>query len=149
MAVDTNTEITMTWEGLSGRTVSREVNQIIDIRDFIGTPGYSLLLVAANTHLSIADLAWILFMQSLALKKPRIERSRTWCQKRRWLFQQPGTVNRISRSDRDGKGERAVKIMGEHPRLSVRDLQALLKQSGITRSREWVRQHRGDGVATK
>jgi hypothetical protein len=140
-------KITMSWEGNTGQTVTRDVNQIIDVRDFVGTPGYPLLLMAANTNLSIADLNWILFMQSLSHKNPKIERSRTWCQRRRWLFQQPGTVNAINRADRDGNEERAARIMSEHPSVSVRDLTAILKDNGIARSREWVRQRRCGAVA--
>lgn len=135
-------EITMLWSDYRDRKHTRKVNQVIDVRDFIGTPGYSLLVVAANAgRLSISEIERFLLIS--AREVPNVERSRSWIQRRRWLFQQPDADNT---SDRDGKERRAVKIMADYPRSSIRDLVAVLKDNGITRSREWVRQHRCDGV---
>jgi hypothetical protein len=36
--------------------VSHEVNLSLDLRDFEGTPGFALLALAANRHLSIETL---------------------------------------------------------------------------------------------
>jgi hypothetical protein len=135
---------TMTWTDDRGREHAREVNHLIDIRNFLGTPGYALLLVAANTNLSVGDLErWLNHI--IAPKFPKARRSDSWLKRRRWMFQQLGTINACSRPNRDGKDERARKIMREHPRLSVRKLAHVLrKEYGIRRSSEWVRQHRCD-----
>ena len=127
--------VSMSWEDGRGHEVTRAVNQIIDVRDFVGTPGYALLLVAANTNLSGGEI-------DRYLKRIAIGRSRNWIQKRRWLFQQPGTSNPTSPVDVDGKDARAREIMRMFPELSVRDLAAVLKENGVVRSREWVRIHR-------
>ena len=124
-----------------GRRVTREINQVINVKDFLGTPGYSSLVVAANTHLSVNDVRQ--YLDLVAEEIPGVARSRSWIQRRRWLYQQPGKDN--SRN-RDGKDARAIRIMAEHPSLSVYKLSALLSERGITRSREWVRQHRCDGM---
>jgi len=130
-------KITMTWTDGRGKEQVREVNPIIDVRDFVGTPGYALLLVAANTALSVSDVLRFFDIDCVG-------RSRSWIQRRRWLFQQPGTVNAIAKPDRDGNENRAVYIMGQNPTLSVRQLVVLLKEHGISRGREWVRIHRCD-----
>jgi hypothetical protein len=88
-------KITMTWKDGRGKEQVREVNQIIDVRDFVGTPGYALLLVAANTDLSVSDVLRFFDIDCVG-------RSRSWIQRRPWLFQQPGAVNAIAKPDRDG-----------------------------------------------
>jgi hypothetical protein len=66
-----------------------------------------------------------------------VGRSLTYIKKRRWLFQQPGTNNaKGPRPNGDGNEARAIKIMREYPKLSLRDLRVLLKENGIKRSRE-------------
>jgi hypothetical protein len=125
----------MSWEDGRGHEVTRAVNQVIDVRDFVGTPGYALLIVAANTNLSGGEI-------DRYLKRIAIGRSRNWIQKRRWLFQPPGTSNPTSPVNVDGKDARAREIMRMFPELSVRDLAAVLKENGVVRSREWVRIHR-------
>jgi len=127
---------TMSWVDGRGHEVTRAVNQVINVRDFVGTPGYALLVVAANTNLSGGDIDR--YLKDIA----GIGRSRNWIQKRRWLFQQPGTSNPTSPVDVDGKDGRAREIMRMFPELSVRDLAAVLKENGVVRSREWVRIHR-------
>jgi hypothetical protein len=137
---------TISWTTWRGKEITREINLTLDIRDFRGTPGYPLLVVAANTHLSVADIGR--FLEAEALELPRVVRSRTWIQNRRWLFQQPGTDNYKPQSDQDGKGAEARVIMAANSALSNRDLSDLLKEHGIKRSREWCRHHRGDCLAS-
>lgn len=128
---------TLRWQNGSGKNEERPIDWTLDIRNHRGEPGFALLLIAANTHLSVSDLLRFLSAESIG-------RSPTWVKHRRWLFQQPGTVNPTSPPNRDGKDTRAVEIMREHLQLSVRDLAKLLKENGITRSREWVRRRRCD-----
>src|ERR1017187_8287795 len=76
----------MYWTDWRGNEVTRDVNQVINVRDFVGTPGYALLLVAANTNLSVGDILRYFGCDGVG-------RSRSWIQRRRWLFQQPDTNN--------------------------------------------------------
>lgn len=121
------------------RKINHEINLSLDLRDFEGTPGFALLALAANRHLSIETLR-------LWLETQGAERGQGWIQKRRWLFQPPEML-RVSgaRANADGKDGPALKIMAENPRLSLRDLSKLLAKRGITRSREWIRKHRCAG----
>ena len=132
----------MSWTDWRGNRITREVNQVIDVRDFVGTPGYALLVVAANTNLSKADV--LRYLKALEDKGMEgVRRSLGWVQRRRWLFQLPDANNwKGPRKNADGKDERAHTIMAANPTLSLRDLVLLLKDQGIARSREWVRQNR-------
>src|ERR1035437_1291700 len=98
-------KVTMSWTDWRGKEQSRTVNQIIDVRDFIGHPGYALLVLAANSNppnqLSAPDIET--YLESMG-----VGRSLTYLKKRRWMFQPLGTNNLTSR---DGKDARAVKIM--------------------------------------
>lgn len=127
---------TMTWTDWRGRKVTREVNQVIDIRDFIGMHGYPLLVLAANTHLSVPDL-----LQWVELNGQ--ERGRSWAYRRRRLFQDPKTVNNPGKPNRDGKDEQARAIMREYHTSSLRYLVRVLKEHGIERGKDWVRANRG------
>jgi hypothetical protein len=120
--------------------VTREFNQTIDIREFLGTPGYPMLLIAANTRLSVGDILTFLDFQADTTKG--VGRSRSWIQRRRWVFQQPGTDNTVNR---DGKDARAAEIMDANPTCSSRELVMILQRHLITRSREWVRLRRVSG----
>jgi hypothetical protein len=134
---------TMTWTDGWGHTVERDVGLSIDVEKFRGTPGYALLVVAANTNLSVGDIERYL---TYIVGGPD-ERSTSWIQRRRWLFQQPGTDNSAKNgraANGDGQAARAGKIMRANPNLSVRGLVRLLGECGIERGREWVRQHRCD-----
>jgi hypothetical protein len=138
---------TMYWTNWRGKQETRAINHVIDIRDFRGTPGYPMLVVAANTKLSATDIDMFLCLEAREL--PLVERTLSWIKRRRWLFQLPDTDNRKNTAaDQDGKYERAVRIMAEHPTSSVRGLSRLLKTRGIKRSAEWCRKHRGDSVLT-
>jgi hypothetical protein len=61
---------TVSYWGLRGDKITRNVNQIIDVRDFIGTAGYALLVLAANSNhpnrLSAPDIAAICRLRTLA-----------------------------------------------------------------------------------
>ncbi len=48
--------ITMSWTDWRGKEIRRDINLTLDIRDFEGRPGYVWLFLAANCHLSYADI---------------------------------------------------------------------------------------------
>jgi hypothetical protein len=127
----------MRWTDSRGRECLREVNQMIDIRDYEGTPGYALLVCAANGNLSISEIyRWLELKGS--------ERGENWIRRRRWLFQPPGTVNSNTSGNPDGKDEWAREVMREYPTASLRYVVRMLKEKGIKRSKDWVRVHRCD-----
>ena len=121
------------WTDFRGREVRREVNETIDIRKFEGMPGYALLVLAANPHLSRFEL-W------MWLKRRGVERSDSWIARRRWLFQEPKAPGAVR--DADGKATEAYAIMQANPTMSLHNLARLLAEHGIKRSREWVRKNR-------
>jgi hypothetical protein len=125
----------MYWTDGRGREVERPVNYILDIRKHVGEPGWALLAVAANTHLSIADLERLLATEG-------VYRSRSWIQRRRWLFQQADAVNNQGRPNADGKDEKAKRIMEEYSSSSARQLVRILAENGIVRGRDWVWRNR-------
>jgi hypothetical protein len=127
---------TMTWTDGRGKPASREVNLTLAVNKFRGTPGHALLIIAANTHLSVSDL-WRL------LGSEGIGRSRSYIQRRRWLFQDPDTINvQGTKPNLDGKDDRAFQIMRDNPTLSLRQLSRLLKQHGIHRGKDWIMHNR-------
>lgn len=69
MSTDAN-KVTGSWEGWSGGEVTREFNVVLDVRDYKGTPGYSLLVIAANPGASIMDLWNFLLNESSFLSIP-------------------------------------------------------------------------------
>ncbi len=118
-----------------GREQTRTVNLTIDIRDFKDKAGFAYLVMAANPHLSIRDV-----QEVLATVGEQHERPVGWISRRRWLFH--GTGKTGPKRNTDGNDEKARKIMAENPRLSSRQMVYQLRESGIDRSREWVRKHR-------
>lgn len=130
---------TLTWKNWRGKEESRVINYTLDIRENVQAPGWALLAVAANTHLSVSE------MLRLLLDLGGVERSRSWLQRRRWLFQLPGTVNDPHQTNKDGNNDRAILLMADNSTLSVRQLVWVLAKHGIKRGREWVRCHRCDG----
>jgi len=126
---------TMSFTNGRGKLVTREVNWTVDLKSHEDDPGFALLVIAANGHLSVADLRRL-------LKTECIERSTGWIQRRRWLFQEPGTANSPGKPNADGKDEAATEIMLENLKLSLRQLVRLLAEKGINRSRDWVRRNR-------
>jgi hypothetical protein len=135
------TPTTISFTDGRGKEQTRVINHVIDIRDYRGTPGYSMLVVAANRNLSGPDIEKFLWCEARDL--PWVERSLTWIKRRRWMFQPPDTDNT---RDRDRNYAWAVKIMQQYPTHSVRGLARILKKHGITRSSEWCRKHRCDPV---
>jgi hypothetical protein len=125
----------MSWENWRGKKETRSINMTLDIRAHRGEPGFALLAIAGNTHLSVADLHRLLAVEGVG-------RSRSWIQRRRWLFQQPDAVNSSGKPNADGKDGFAMTIMRDNPTLSVRQLAKLLSERHIDRSREWVRRNR-------
>jgi len=131
---------TLRWEGDSGKEQTREVNYVIDIRDYRGRPGFTWLVIAANPHLSVRALWWW-----LASEEGDYQRSQSWIYRRRWLFEDPMKANGIGRQPNvDGKDGRAIAIMRENPTMSARALSRLLKEHGIVRKKDWVLKHKCD-----
>jgi hypothetical protein len=118
-----------------GREQVRTVNLTIDIRDFKDKAGFAWLVMAANPHLSVRDI-----QEVLANVGEQHERPVGWISRRRWLFH--GTGNAGAKRNADGLDEMARRIMEENPRMSNRQMAALLREEGIRRSPEWVRKHR-------
>jgi hypothetical protein len=131
---------TIRFEDWNGKEQTREVNYVIDIRDYRGRAGFPWLIVAANPHLSVRTLwHWLL------LEGGHNPRSEGWIYKRRWMFQDPEKANKPGgQANVDGKDERAIQIMRENPILSARGLSLLLKKYGISRNKDWVWKHRCD-----
>jgi len=131
---------TLRWESDSGKEMTREVNFIIDIRDYKGRAGFPWLVMAANPHLSVSALWWWLWSEG-----GKNQRGESWIKRRRWLFQDPKTANGPGgQPNADGKDGRAVKIMRENPTMSARGLVRLLKENGIRRGKDWVLKHKCD-----
>jgi hypothetical protein len=121
--------------GRGGRTVTRLVNQIIDIREFTHYAVYPWLVMAANPHLSAPDIS-----EFLGGPFPGAFRPASWINKRRWMcgaHAAPG-----NQPNRDGRDPLAFELLASNRHLSLRDMTRLLKENGIPRGREWVRVNR-------
>jgi hypothetical protein len=132
-------KITMSWEHWLGHKVTREVHLVADARNVVGLAGYPWLIMAANPHLSNADIERHLATCGI----DGAERSLSWIQRRRWMFRRSANRNGAT-SNLDGNYARALQIMWDHPTVSNCKLVHILKEHRIKRSREWVRQHRCD-----
>lgn len=87
-----------------------------------------MLVVAANRDSSIADIERFFGVKG-------VERSRSWIQRRRWLFDKEDAIHPNGpKPNADGNNDQAVATMREFPCVSVRHLVVLLKERGITRS---------------
>lgn len=126
----------MRWTDWRGKEQTRQVNLTLALEQYRGTPGHALLIIAANRHLSVSDIERLFDLEG-------IERSRSYIQRRRWMFQDPETVNDPgAKPNADGKDDAAIAIMRDHPTLSIRRLSWLLKQNGIHRGKTWVMHNR-------
>jgi hypothetical protein len=135
------TKAGITWINGHGKKVTANINLTLNIEDFRGTPGYALLALAANMDTSVPTVEKWLWLVG-------VEVSARYLYRRRWMLQKPKTVNKPGpKENQDGRYAQAIRIMAENRTRSVRQLVWLLKQYGITRSREWVRQHRCDGLS--
>jgi hypothetical protein len=132
---------TMPVRNRRGAIETREIRQTLDIRDFYDTAAYPMLLIAANRHLSVGDL-WN-YLGEVIDDYPKLERSRSWVQRRRWWCQPPEYSNPINRPNADGKDAKALAIMAAHPGLSLRKLVMLLREQGVRRDKSWVCRYRG------
>ena len=137
------TEILSFTDG-RGRKITREVKQTLDIRDYLGLAGFPLLVLAANPNLSVWDL--VRYLDHVAETTSGVVRPKTWVHKRRKLFRRPDAGYRAY--DPDGRHARAVQIMAAYPAVSARDLTKVLAKHGIKRGKDWVREHRCDGMMT-
>ncbi len=121
----------LSWTNWRGKREERVINLTIDIEDFLGKPGYALLVIAANPHLSFSKVVDY-------LRHKGVGRTVNWVQRRRWLFHGEPRL----RTNEDGKDAKALAIMAANPRLSLRDLSLTLKEHGIVRGKDWVRMNR-------
>jgi hypothetical protein len=131
--MDAKATYEMRWIDRGGRQQSRAVNLTLDIRDFQGRPGFALLVIAANPHLSIRET--LTYLEAFGVK-----RSGSYITRRRWLFHDPAGSG--AKTNRDGRDAAAIAIMATHPTMSLRDLSRLLAESGIVRGKDWIRQNR-------
>jgi hypothetical protein len=132
----------ITWEDWRGREQRRPINYIADWRECRHPAGKALMIVGANTHLSLTDIERLLSAEG-------IERSRSWVNRRRWLFRAAEKVGVSSPANRDGQDARAIAIMARHRTFSVRKLAFVLRDDyRIRRGVDWVRKHRYDAVGT-
>jgi len=120
-----------------GTTVPKTVRCTLDIRDYEHLAGFSWLLIAANTHLSLAEL-------EIALRHagPNHKRSKSWIARRRWMFVDTPKTRAGAPKNRDGHEEQVLRFMADNPKMSSRQMAGYLHKIGIARSPTWIRQHR-------
>lgn len=127
---------TLSWTNWRGKEETRQINYTLDLRNHEGEPGWAMLVIAANTHLSSTELLTV-------LEDGGVIRSRSWVKRRLWMFRQPD-VSSVggNKPNKDGKDERAREIMRANPTKSSRQLVRLLGDAGIARGRDWVWRNR-------
>lgn len=105
-------DITLSWTDWRGKQHTREFNQTLNIRDFLGTKGYAILIVAANAHLPAPNIEFFLEQMSRQSEETQSAgRSLTWITKRRSMFQKLGTDDAKPVAwDFDGKQGRACPL---------------------------------------
>ena len=135
--------VPMLLENDSGKMVPREACFTVDVRMFARTAIYPYLLMCANPHLSSPDITRVIF----ATGAPATYRSARWLNARRWMVSHAkrpvaaeGSPGR--RPNADGRDPQAIRIMRDNPEMSLRNLVRLLKDHGIVRNKNWVRQYR-------
>jgi hypothetical protein len=132
---------TMSWTDWRGNKITEQVNTVADARNVVGLAGYPWIIMAANPQLS--NVLIERYLEQCGIDG--VERSRSWIQRRRWMFRRVPQGNaKGPRADIDGNEARALRIMREHPKLSAPQLSYLLEEHGIKRGATWVRTHRVD-----
>jgi hypothetical protein len=133
---------TMTWTNGHGKEVRRDVKMDLNVQDFRGTPFYPWAVLAANPHLSIADVGRFLDLEVRSGLRG-VHRPESWLRRKRWLMRLPGAADVSGpKTNTDGKDEAAEAIMAANPTMSAGQLVHLLKENGIQRSKSWVWMHR-------
>jgi hypothetical protein len=135
MAKQATWKLTLDKPDRYGRKQVRTVNRIIDLADFKDAAIFAWLVLAANPRLSGQDI-----QEVLSCVGEQHWRSLSWISRHRWMCHGKGTAG--ARRNADGLDEKARRIMEENPRLSSRQQAHLLRENGIPRSPEWVRQNR-------
>jgi hypothetical protein len=125
----------ITFRDGRNRQIEKTVNCVIDIRDFADKAGFAWLMIAANPHLSLAEMR-----NALAIEGEQHERSASWIARRRWMFHTPKPVG--APKNRDRRDEQVLAFCAQHPKMSSRQIAGFLRTKGITRSATWVRTHR-------
>jgi hypothetical protein len=134
---DEKGKVTLSWRNWRGKEYSVVVNMVADAREVVGLAGYPWLIIAANPHLSNANIEDYLSACGIY----GVERPLSWIQRKRGMFRRSSQANRSGPiPDRDHV--RALLFMRDNPKFSARQMARELKHCGIERSREWVRVHR-------
>ena len=119
--------------------LGKKVQYRLDINaaEFKGRAGMPWLIMAANLHLSISKLLSVMDHYGYY-------RTRSWVQRRRWIFFDADYVRNAGGRprDEDGQEARAYQIMAKHRHVSARELARILRKSGIKRGKDWVLRHR-------
>jgi hypothetical protein len=133
------------WWMERGERVTVDVNLIADAQSFEGMAGYPWIIMAANPQLSNELIRRYLRASGFR----GAERTASWIQRNRWMFRnvQPGNP-KGAKANQDGNYARALRVMGEYPTASARQLVHRLIEHGIKRSRQWVLEHRCDVLTT-
>lgn len=127
------------WHELDSLDLGKKIRYRLDINaaEFKGRAGVPWLVMAANTHLSLNELAAVM-AEVFGVYRPR-----NWIWHRRWMFQDPNLVRKAGGvRNADGQDERAFQIMDSHRQVSARQLVRILQESGIRRGKDWVLKNR-------
>jgi hypothetical protein len=125
---------TLTYINGRNKEVTRDINFVVDARDFKGLHGEFHLLMAANPHLSGFEM-WLLLAQH------DIELSDTFIYNRRKMYR-AAPRGRGPDPETNREVARAFRIMAENRTMNPRRLAKLLREKGIDVGKDWVRLHR-------